>query len=822
MAEYDGEIRINTTIQNRISSQMEKINKDIEKATRKSDELIQSMKKMENQKIPTEEYKNVSDGLHRANIEFDKLLQRQDAMREKGKTSGTTWDALDKKIESVGEDIKSAEGYLNQMKKEGTAFENIKETDKYKKLSTQLKDVNSQLEILNKKKGEQAKKELLNIGKAAGKSAGLLSNFVSRLKGIILSLLFFNWITKGFNAMVSAFKDGVKSMAKYSSDFNDKMSEMKSATNNLKASIGTLSAPILTALTPAIVTLCGWLTNAINTINKLVSAVSGKSTWTMAKKQQTDYAKSLDGTASAAKKAAGALASFDDLNVLQSKDDSGNAGNGSSSTTDYEEVPLTEKDFAWVDKIKKSFAGILSIVIAIGATLLTWKAVDFLTSLMAINPMLGIIASGIAVVAGAVIAVASYFQMWNEGVDWKGLAGLIGGVSIAVAGLYVLFGPIVAGITLIISAIAGLILAVKDIVENGLTAENTVLLLISAFGVIAGVFMAFGGPAAVVVGAIVGIIAVILLLRDKFEMIKSALEELWSKNIKTFVENIVAGVESLKSNFVEFWNTYVSPILDDIGKKFEELVNNHIQPMVSMFIGLIGSIIDALGLLWKEVLVPIINWIVSNVLPIIVPILGAIVSTVIDVATGIADVISGIMQVMKGIIDWIIGVFTEDWERAFGGLSDIINGFWNAIKGVINMIIGGVESMANGVIGAINGMITALNKLEFDVPDWVPVIGGKSLGFSISKISTISIPRLANGGITTGSTLANIGEAGREAILPLENNTGWMDDFASKLVEKMNGSPSRPIILVADGKKMAQMSLPYLKEECYRLGLNFD
>lgn len=820
MAEYDGEIRINTMIHNGISSQMAKINKDIEKATRKSDELIQSMKKMESQKIPTEEYKNVSDGLHRANIEFDKLLQRQDVMREKGKTSGTTWNALDKKIESVGEDIRSAERYLNQMKKEGTAFEKIKETDKYKKLSSQLKEVNSQLEILNKKKGEQAKKELLNIGKAADKSAGVLSNFVSRLKGITLSLLFFNWITKGFNAMVSAFKDGVQSMAKYSSDFNGKMSEMQSATNNLKASIGTLAVPILTALTPAIVTLCGWLTNVINAINKFVSAVSGKSTWTMAKKQQTDYAKSLDGTASAAKKAAGALASFDDLNVLQSKDDSSTAGKGSGSTTDYEEVPLTEKDFAWVDRMKELFAGILTIAIAIGATLLTWKAVDFLTTLMAINPILGIIASVIAVVAGAVLAVASYFQMWKDGVDWEGLAGLIGGVSLAVAGLYILFGPIVAGITLIISAIAGLILAVKDIVENGLTAENMVLLLISTFGAIAGVFMAFGGPAAVVVGAIVGIIAVILLLRDKFEMIKSALEELWNNNIKTFVENIIAGVESLKSNFVEFWNTYVSPILDKIGEKFEDMVNNHIQPMVSMFIGLIGSIIDVLGLLWKEVLVPIINWIVSNILPIIVPILGAIVSTVMDVASGIADVITGIMQIMKGIIDWIIGVFTGDWERAFGGLSDIISGFWNTIKGVINMVIGGIESMANGVIGAINGMITALNKIKFDVPDWVPEIGGKSLGFNISKISTISIPRLANGGITTGSTIANIGEAGREAVLPLENNTGWMDDFASRLVEKMN--PDKPIILMVDGKRLAQVSLPYLKGESYRLGLDYD
>ena len=103
------------------------------------------------------------------------------------------------------------------------------------------------------------------------------------------------------------------------------------------------------------------------------------------------------------------------------------------------------------------------------------------------------------------------------------------------------------------------------------------------------------------------------------------------------------------------------------------------------------------------------------------------------------------------------------------------------------------------------------------MPDWM---GGKSFKLDIPKVPRASLPRLANGGITTGRTLAEIGEAGREAVLPLENNTGWMDDFASRLVEKMN--PDKPIILMVDGKRLAQVSLPYLKGESYRLGLDYD
>ena len=133
------------------------------------------------------------------------------------------------------------------------------------------------------------------------------------------------------------------------------MSQMQSATELLKASLGALSAPIVSALTPAIVTLCGWLTNAINAINKFISAVSGKSTWTRAKKQQKDYAGSLKDTASAAKQAAGALAAFDDLNVLQKNDTSGSGGSsGGSTSPEYEEVALTDQ------YCKKSIAGIVA------------------------------------------------------------------------------------------------------------------------------------------------------------------------------------------------------------------------------------------------------------------------------------------------------------------------------------------------------------------------------------------------------------------------------------------------------------------------------
>ena len=201
-------------------------------------------------------------------------------------------------------------------------------------------------------------------------------------------------------------------------------------------------------------------------------------------------------------------------------------------------------------------------------------------------------------------------------------------------------------------------------------------------------------------------------------------------------------------------------------------------------------------------------------------------------------IIDGLKEGLLGIwekVEWIITEFKEKLKEAFTNaknntisifssmktkMVDIFKGMWSGMKNVINTIINGIEFMVNRVVDGINNMINALNRLSFDIPDWVPQLGGKSFGFSIPTIPTVSIPRLANGGITTGSTLANIGEAGMEAVLPLENNTGWMDDLASKLASKMpDYSGAKTVMLAVDGKEFARINLPYLQDEEMRLGI---
>ena len=78
------------------------------------------------------------------------------------------------------------------------------------------------------------------------------------------------------------------------------------------------------------------------------------------------------------------------------------------------------------------------------------------------------------------------------------------------------------------------------------------------------------------------------------------------------------------------------------------------------------------------------------------------------------------------------------------------------------------EGFVNGVIGGVNRIIDALNTISIDIPDEVPKIGGIRFGVNLPRVPEISLPRLAKGGIVDSATIAMIGEAGPEAVVPLD------------------------------------------------------
>ena len=97
------------------------------------------------------------------------------------------------------------------------------------------------------------------------------------------------------------------------------------------------------------------------------------------------------------------------------------------------------------------------------------------------------------------------------------------------------------------------------------------------------------------------------------------------------------------------------------------------------------------------------------------------------------------MDVLKGIIEFITGVFSGDWEKAWNGIKDIFKGIWemmvNLVKAPVNLIIGVINGMISGVVSGINLVVRAINSISVDIPDWVPLIGGKHIGFNLSEVT---------------------------------------------------------------------------------------
>ncbi len=135
-----------------------------------------------------------------------------------------------------------------------------------------------------------------------------------------------------------------------------------------------------------------------------------------------------------------------------------------------------------------------------------------------------------------------------------------------------------------------------------------------------------------------------------------------------------------------------------------------------------------------------------------------------SIGAKLSEAWNGIKNVASTAANAVKNGVTNAWNALKSATSNIWNGIMNVIKRPINGILGFVESLANGVVNAINTVIRALNRLSFDIPSWVPLIGGNHFGFNIPELSRVSIPRLATGTVVPPNRefMAVLGDNKRE------------------------------------------------------------
>ena len=177
---------------------------------------------------------------------------------------------------------------------------------------------------------------------------------------------------------------------------------------------------------------------------------------------------------------------------------------------------------------------------------------------------------------------------------------------------------------------------------------------------------------------------------------------------------------------------------------------------------------------------------VGNIVTTILPPLGTAFSTIADVIVAIAPVVSETFSIISGAVTTAISGISSVIQGGLDLISSMWSGSWQGCVDAFGTIFGGIaeicKSPINAVISVINGAIDAINSISVDVPDWVPVVGGQHWGLNLGHI-----PCLPKGGVVNQATTAVIGEAGKEAVMPLERNTGWISQLAGQLMGRMSG-----------------------------------
>ena len=182
-----------------------------------------------------------------------------------------------------------------------------------------------------------------------------------------------------------------------------------------------------------------------------------------------------------------------------------------------------------------------------------------------------------------------------------------------------------------------------------------------------------------------------------------------------------------------------------------------------------------------------------------------------------------IKTTFQGIVNFISGVFTGDWRRAWEGVKSIFEGIMNGFKAVaeapINAIIGAFNGLISGLEKGLNHVIDMINDIEFDVPDWIPVVGGKSFNINIPKIKAPKIPYLATGAVIPPNApfLAMLGDqkSGTNVEAPLST--------IEQAVRNVVGNGAGQVIhahLYLDGKEILTSVIDTAKFQQATTGLN--
>lgn len=725
-----------------------------------------------NKEVLSSEILNVTATLDNVNAKIEqqraKLVQLKEAYNSTFNTSRK--NALEEKILKTEANINKLIGQSDKL-----GFKLADLDDKMAMLGRNASNANTNLNNTN------------NISNKTSKSINKLSNGIKRNSGAsrsfssgigMIARSMFTWgimfpmILRGLTSMATGLLNNLKTNEQFSSS----LAQVKS---NLMIAF----TPIYEAILPAINALMSALSIATQYIASFISAIFGK-TFEQSKQatQGLINAKSAMGAYGDSAKAAGkaakdalGLASFDEINSLNSQNsNSGGAGGGGADipTLVTPQLETSSVDGAMkklVDKIKSYF-----------------NTFNFEPLIQSFNK----VKSSVEPIINNLGKIIKWFfvEILNPLAHWT-ISDLLPAFLNLLAGALDFLNPILevfmslgdwlwnsflqpiaswtGGIIVdVLNGLADVLTNIGNWISEHKPIVETFIIILGSFALAWGIvttaikiWTIVSGIATIATGTLGATVA---FLTSPITLAVIAIGALIAIGVLLYKHWDV-----VKAKAVEVW--------DGIKVKFEEFKNwlgNVFSTDWSQKFGFLGDILNGFLVNIKN------KW-------------------------------DSIKQIFQGIIDFVAGVFTGNWSRAWQGVVNIFSG----IIGTLGAI---VKSPLNAVISLINAAISGLNRISINIPNWIPGFGGKSFGLNIPKI-----PYLARGGIIDSPTLAMVGEAGKEAVVPLENNTEGLDLLAKKLLEKLGGVNTTNssdgygdgnIIFQIDGSTIGKVALKQLRK----------